>query len=251
MLFLAHAPELNTKDLDIYKYIVTHMEAVIYMRIRDLAKETQTSTATILRFCKKFGCEGFSEFKIKLQIYQAGLTQSDQGHEVDESVFLNFIHRTREERFQEKMREAAKLMAEKELILFIGEGTSETIAEYGARCFSTIANLSLRVEDIASTRSAERFSKDLAGNMCLVALSVSGETKAIVNFMNRFMSNQSTIISITNSANSLAARLSDINLSYYFPIENKGDVDLTSQVPAVYVLEYLATEVRRIKSLQK
>ena len=42
---------------------------VMYMRIRELADEAHVSTTTILRFCKKLKCEGFSEFKVRFKMY--------------------------------------------------------------------------------------------------------------------------------------------------------------------------------------
>ncbi len=37
------------------------------MKVRELAEEVHVSTTTILRFCKKVGCEGYSEFRLKLK----------------------------------------------------------------------------------------------------------------------------------------------------------------------------------------
>jgi DNA-binding MurR/RpiR family transcriptional regulator len=246
VLFLNYTPELSNIDLDIYKYIATHMEQVIYMRIRDLARNTHTSTATILRFCKKFECDGFSEFKIKLQMYQKEGGNDATIHAVDESAFVNFIHRTSEAQFQTKLNEAAKIIAKKDLVLFIGEGSSNIISEYGVLYFSSIVNMALRIEDPLN-HPIEYFSKSLAENVCVIALSVSGETKVIVNFLNQFIANKSAIISITNSANSTVAKLSDVNLSYYMSTEQQGDADVTSQVPALYIIEYLAKAVKKIQ----
>ena len=53
---------LNNLELSLYEYIMKNSKKVIYMRIRELAEEAHVSTTTILRFCKKLNCEGFSEF---------------------------------------------------------------------------------------------------------------------------------------------------------------------------------------------
>ncbi|KAF1295664.1 RpiR family transcriptional regulator [Enterococcus sp. JM4C] len=246
MLFLNYTPELSNIDLEIYKYVATHIDQVVYMRIRDLAKSTHSSTASVLRFCKKFDCEGFSEFKIKLQLYKESLTEEHPIHAVDESAFINFINRTSETNFQEKLRAAAELLSEKELVIFTGSGSSNIIAEYGVLYFSSIFSMAFRIEDPAN-HPIDFFSKSLAEKVCVIALSVSGETKDIVNYLNQFLANRSTIISITNSSNSTIAKLSDINLAYYISTEKNGDAALTSQVPALYTIEYLAKEVRKIK----
>lgn len=69
MLFLEQNIELNDTELEIYNYITANLNQVVYMRIRDLADETHVSTTTILRFCRKFKCNGFSEFRVKLKLY--------------------------------------------------------------------------------------------------------------------------------------------------------------------------------------
>ena len=43
----------NETDIRIYKYIVSNIDKIQYMTIRELAKEIHVSTSTILRFCNK------------------------------------------------------------------------------------------------------------------------------------------------------------------------------------------------------
>ena len=54
-------------DIRIYKYIVSDIDKIQYMTIRELAKELQVSTPTILRFCNKNNFDGYSEFKEALK----------------------------------------------------------------------------------------------------------------------------------------------------------------------------------------
>lgn len=246
MLFLNYTPELSQIDLEIYKYVVSNMPQVVYMRIRELAERTHTSTASILRFCKKFECEGFSEFKIKLQLYKDNFMPSEIAHAVDESAFINFIHRTNEERFQRSLQAAANILAEKEIVIFIGEGSSNIIASYGALYFSTIFKMAFHIEDPAN-HPVDFFSSIISEKVCIISLSVSGETKNIINYLNHFLSYNTSIISITNSASSTIAKLSTIDLAYYISTEKIGSSDITSQVPALYTIECLAKEVQKLK----
>ena len=55
---------LNDLELEVYKYVVRNADKVCYMRIREFADAAHVSTSTILRFCKKAGCDGYAEFKI-------------------------------------------------------------------------------------------------------------------------------------------------------------------------------------------
>ena len=56
----------NQLEMDVYNYIISNEEKVVYMKVRELAEEVHVSTTTILRFCKKVGCEGYSEFRFHL-----------------------------------------------------------------------------------------------------------------------------------------------------------------------------------------
>ena len=52
MLFLADTPDLNETDLAIYQRVTNHFADIEHVSIRQLAAESNTSTASVLRFCK-------------------------------------------------------------------------------------------------------------------------------------------------------------------------------------------------------
>ena len=54
---------LNETEVHIYNYVLNNKEKVLDESIRELAHDAHVSTATIVRFCKKLGCEGFLELK--------------------------------------------------------------------------------------------------------------------------------------------------------------------------------------------
>lgn len=244
MLFLDKTPELSSTDLDIYKYIVANLSQVCFMRIRDLADATYTSTASILRFCKKFECDGYTEFRIKLQMYHK-LNPHPPLKNDDETAYINFLHRSSQSFYQNKINEAASLLLDKELILFLGLGSSNIMAEYGALYFSSIFNMALRVED-PNNYPINYLSENLAGKMCVITLSVSGETKEIIEYLNHLNLSHSATISITNSSNCTIAKLSDVNIPYYIAQETFQGADITSQLPALYTIEHLAKRVREL-----
>lgn len=130
----------NELETSLYNYISQNSEKVVYMRIRELANETHVSTASILRFCKKINCEGFSEFKVKLKMYTEANKKTilkSPHHSVAE-----FFERTVSGEMEEKLKEAAALAADAESVIFIGVGSSGILAEYGARYFSCLGKLS-------------------------------------------------------------------------------------------------------------
>lgn len=69
--------EFSHSEKQIARYILNHGDDVLGMSVKELAKKTYTSPATIVRLCKKIGLEGYNDFKIK---YSAEL-QYDLHHE--------------------------------------------------------------------------------------------------------------------------------------------------------------------------
>lgn len=67
MFTIQQIQSLNELEMEVYQCVVQHQNAVPYMRIRELAMEAHVSTTTILRFCRKIGCDGYAEFKLKMK----------------------------------------------------------------------------------------------------------------------------------------------------------------------------------------
>ncbi|SER34470.1 transcriptional regulator, RpiR family [Gracilibacillus ureilyticus] len=228
----------NELETALYNYISQNSEKAAYMRIRELADETHVSTATILRFCRKAGCEGFSEFKIKLKMSleekKKTVIKSPQ-HSITE-----FFERTLHSDLEYKMQEAATLVSAADSIIFIGTGSSGILAEYGARYFSAIGKFSLYIKDPHFPIHTK-----FRDNSVTIVLSVSGENPFTVTQINQLKKEGSKIISITNNKLSTIAKISNMNISYYVTEEWYQDSNVTTQVPVIYILEAIARKISR------
>ncbi len=87
-------------------------------------------------------------------------------------------------------------------------------------------------------------STELAKKMCIVALSVSGETTEIIQYLNHLNLSESSVIGITSSSNSTLSKLADISITYNISLEKINEADITTQIPAMYIIEKLAKTVR-------
>ncbi|MCI9093127.1 MAG: MurR/RpiR family transcriptional regulator [Coprobacillus sp.] len=76
--------DFTQSEKEISEYILNHGDAILNMSIKELAKKTYTSPATIVRLCKKIGLDGYNDFKIK---YSAEL-QYDLHH--NDRIDVNF-----------------------------------------------------------------------------------------------------------------------------------------------------------------
>src|SRR5699024_4469532 len=71
MFSVEQIKQLNNLEREVYQAILQQKEAVLHKTLKQLATEIHVSPSTILRFCKKVGCNGFTEFKIRYQLLLA------------------------------------------------------------------------------------------------------------------------------------------------------------------------------------
>ncbi|SEO13483.1 transcriptional regulator, RpiR family [Amphibacillus marinus] len=229
----------NDLEMGIYHYICQNIEKVAYMRIRELADATHVSTATILRFCKKLNCEGFSEFKTKLKMeLQEGKKQPIKS---SQHAILEFFERTLHADRDEQIGRAASLVSDAENVIFIGNGSSGILAEYGARYFSGLGKFSTYIKDFSYPLHAKLKNKSVT-----IALSVSGENPFTISQVNKLKQEGSKIVSITNNKLSTIAKISDVNISYYITEEFNLHTNVTTQVPVIFLIETIAREIYQL-----
>lgn len=232
--------ELNELEMGIYNYIITHADKVSGMTIRQLASAVNVSSTTILRFCSKLGCEGYSEFKYRFKEYLKETNRQDLTN--DFTVIEDFFEKVKNGTLNDEIRKVAEVIYEKEQIFFIGLGTSGTIGKYGARYLSNFGKYAMYMEDPFYPTEHNYFA-----NTAVVAMSVSGEQPFLFKQIQGLKNGGATIISITDSKQCTLADMSDYNLAYYIPmIVFPGLYNVTSSIPAVYILERLAHEVSAI-----
>lgn len=222
----------NDLEILVYSYVMEHKEEVKYMTIRELAEAVHVSTSTVIRFCKKTGCDGYSEFKLKLKQFlkedQAQKQFKDSG--IDELMY--FFHTITSTEYEEHINKIVWHIKEAKHLIFIGIGTSGILGKYGARYFSNIGKYSQYIEDPYYPINA-----DLDATV-VIALSESGETQQVVQMAERFKRHNAKIFSITNGKECTLAKLSDYHLSYFAGrhlVHN--EYNITTQVPVIYLLE--------------
>ena len=64
-------------------YLISHPSEAIEMSVSELASHCDASQATIIRFCKKIGCKGFHQLKIKLAGEQRQQEEQVISNEID------------------------------------------------------------------------------------------------------------------------------------------------------------------------
>lgn len=238
--------KLNDLELSVYNYVSQNMEAVKTMKIRELADRAHVSTTTVLNFCNKMDCQGYSEFKVKLQLFM----EKNQGEQLNDDTLamMDFFQKINTPAYKRQIDYGAQLIHQAKHIYFYGVGNSNLLGQYGARYLSNMG--------IYATCDSDPFyplpTRGNGADSLVIVLSVSGESSIVVGKTNEYKQNQFKILSITNSDSSTLAKVSDCAVSYFMPIEMKGPSNnITSQVPVVHIMESLARQAYELKINQK
>lgn len=230
--------QFSDLDYEVYNFILKNSEKIAYMTIREVANEAYVSTTTITRFCRKLNCDGFSEFKVRYKLEAEKSENHPKGY--DSSIIQDFLQRADTEAFQNQLDEIATIIASKKHVIFLGVGNSGIVADYSTRYFCNVGIFSTGVNTPMFPINLEVPSETI-----IIILSVEGEGDILVQNSEILKRSKGTVVSITNSRNSTLAKIADYNISYYIQrelaYENSGmKVDITSQIPVIYIIEALA-----------
>lgn len=241
--------KLNESEFMVYNYVSLHLQEVEAMSIRELSVAVGVSTTTVLRFCSKFGYEGYTEFKYRIHQF---LEKQEEGRYYPSiRSAVQYLQSTVDnQELSIEIEKAARLCVEARQVLFLGIGTSGGLAEYGARLFCNAGVTAFSITDPfypSPVRSMD--------DMVLFVLSVSGETPLIVSSVDNYKKKRMKVISITNTDICTIARLSDINFAYFMPFtyvhQTIEHMNTTTQIPVIYLLETLSHWIYDIREKQK
>lgn len=224
--------KLNEKEIKVYQYILAHSLEFPFMTIRELADKVQVSTTVILNYVKKMGYKSFKEFKLAYRLQERKSRESKRIY--DDKQVIGALIQLDNEYYQEKLHLAKVMIGNHNNLIFTGVGNSGLIGAYGARIFSSAGKYANVINDPFMRINAS------IEDTVIIALSISGKTPELLRIVESCKTFGACIISITANMKSPLALMSDISIPYFLKIDNIDQIDLTSQILAVAIIERLA-----------
>lgn len=131
--------KLSKSDLKISEVILRDPQAAIHQSIARLAREAGVSEPTVNRLCRKLGCSGYPDFKLKLaqeisrgsHLFSENMEASDDTHTVIKKVLSSIEESVRSigrATSAASIEEAANLLLGSKSIYFFGMGASGPVA---------------------------------------------------------------------------------------------------------------------------
>ena len=198
-------------------YLISHPSEAIEMSVSELASHCDASQATIIRFCKKIGCKGFHQLKIKLAGEQRQQEEQVISNEIDIDQMdksLNNIMISKVEEIKatfhnfnpEELREIVDLIIHANLIEFAAMGDTIPIALDGSYKFN---QLGLKAVSSTIWESQEAFSRTLRKGDVFFAISASGASKRLIRMAKIVKKQGGVTVAVTNQAKSPITEICD------------------------------------------
>ena len=227
---------LNETEAYVYNYVVKNTKKVLNESIRELANDTHVSTATIMRFCKKMGCEGFTELKYRLKESEE-MQETKEDNVADQ--FGYFIEKIKSSDYLDSIHRAAEIIKQSDLILTLGIGTTGDFAKYTSRLLSGVGYCCYGVDGAAYPvqRVAEGHQE------VIIAFYERIQKKLLFEEIYRYKNKNYMIIMFSNNNMGSMEHLCDevIHVSDGSVMLGK----IHSGIPMLYAIEKLAYELTK------
>ena len=139
------AKGLNNSELSVYNFILQHRDKVATMTIRELSTSINLSTTTIIRFAKKMGFDSYNDLKYALSRSEDKENKHRHYFPIDIPAIQFLQTSVQDEALKKQLSEIADLIVQAKQVIFLGVGTSLSLAEYGSYLFSGIGILSFAI----------------------------------------------------------------------------------------------------------
>lgn len=204
--------KLSGSEAQVGRYIIEHADDVVQMNVNELARESGTSTSTVVRFCQSIGLKGYSQLKIKLSsesqlVVESELTDIKPGENLDniktmllQESYYNF-RETSQLIDENTLNQIIPLIINAPIIYCYGLGASYLVGEDLVQKFARIGKTVLNYADSHQLASA----MGTAPKDCLfLAISYSGQTHEVIELANLAHELNIKVIAMTsNSDNNL------------------------------------------------
>jgi DNA-binding MurR/RpiR family transcriptional regulator len=216
--------ELNPSEQKAASYILQQPERMIELSIAQLAEESGSSQAAIVRLCKSMGVKGYQDLKLKVAgdlqqgqaaVHAGGYQEIRPGESVENVI--QFVSSNNVQSILDTVKvldssvveHAVVALDRAQRIYFYGIGASNLIALDAQQKFLRISKTALAFPDphVQLTASVTLTESDVA-----VGISYSGETKPVIAALRTAKERGATTISITKYGHTSLSALADYPL---------------------------------------
>lgn len=244
--------ELTAKEKKISKYILQHLDKIVYMNTYQIADKCKVSQASVVRFAKKLGYSGFPEFKIsfgrdmgrrdveeKINFIYEDIQETDELDDLIKKIAYansNIIQDTYSILDTNTVKEAVEIIKNARKIFILGAGYSGIVAKdfhykLGELGMNSICEADYHIQ-LASIST-------LNENDVVFVISQGGKTVDIYNLVKEARKRKAKIISVTQMSSNPIRDLADIKISTIMEKNNFRSTALSSRIAQLTIIDII------------
>jgi len=229
---------------------LNHPRSIINDPIIDIARKADVSQPTVIRFCRSLGCQGLSDFKLKLATGLTGTipvshsqvhlgdTATDFGAKVLDNT-VSAILQLREHLNFENIERAIDILNGARRIEFYGLGNSNIVAQDAHYKFFRFGIPTIAYGDLYMQAASAAL---LGKGDVIVAVSKSGRAPELLRVLEVAMQQGATVIAITSSNTPLAKRATVALETDHIEIR-ESQLSMISRILHLVIIDILAVGV--------
>ncbi len=248
---------LSPAERKVADYVLRHPQRVTNDPIADIAQSAEVSQPTVIRFCRSMGCDGLSDFKLKLAsglsatlpITHAQVTLSDSIGELGAKVLGNTASAVLQERDRlnrDSLGRAIDALFEARHVGFFAVGQSSIVARDGQFKFLRFGVPCAAYEEPSLQDLAAKAMR--TGDVAVV-VGNTGKSTQLLSVAASAKAAGATVIAITASQSPLA-KLADVALLVDHAEDADTHLPMISRILHLLMVDVLAVGVAMRRSNQ-
>lgn len=225
------------------EFVLSDPAKVVYLTITELARESDTSEASVTRLCRALGCKGYNEFKMALALdLQQGQPVEHSGDEIDNVVneSVQALQDTAKLLDRTLLESAALALHQAQSVQIYGVAASAILGEY---LHYKLLRLGKPAQLFSDMHRAAMNAATLNKDTLVVAISSSGSTRDLLHVVKLARKQGVHVLALSNTPRSPLASLSDIQLVAAKPEGPLSAGALNAKVGVMLLVELLTTSL--------
>jgi DNA-binding MurR/RpiR family transcriptional regulator len=225
------------------EFVLNDPARVLYLTITELARESQTSEASVTRLCRTLGCKGYNEFKMALALdIQQGQPARQAGDEIDNVVdeSVQALQDTARLLDRTLLEKAALALHQAQSVQIYGVAASAILGEY---LHYKLLRLGKPAQLFSDMHRAAMNAATLSNETLVVAISSSGSTRDLLHVVKLARKRGVQVLALSNTPRSPLASLSDMQLVAAKPEGPLSAGALNAKVGVMLLIELLTTSL--------
>ena len=238
-----HYNSFSKTEKKVADFLLENPDGILPMYITELAQQCDTSEATIVRFAKKLGFDGYQQLKIEIaknaesRPLNEKINKTDRADDIFQKVSDDIycsLEKTKSVLNGKSLGKCCKAILSANNVLILGLGNSAAIAtDASHKMFRLGLNAHAYTDNHMQAIAAAHTDK----NSVVIGITHSGRTKDVLQAMQLAKENGATTIAITNHEKSPVFKVSDIVLQTVSDETNYRILGLSSRIAQLAIID--------------